>query len=140
MSKIRKNSEQKLSTFKAAKVNISLSWQYMTTNKSFTLDYFKSDIRRKCQAMDAIFELVHEISSHDWIEILSRNKRTFGGCESLKVKQINFLPCGYELSSDEKILSFRFSNQEYRLLGIQKKDILYVIGYDFSYSAYAHGH
>ena len=138
MSKIKKFTQQKTFVTQTKRSHISLSWQYMTSNKKFTLDYFADDVRSKSQAMEGIFELIHEISSHDWTEILSRRKKSFGGCESIWAKQIKFSPSGYTLSDDEKIFVFRFKHK-FRLLGIQDKDILYVIGYDFDHSAYNHG-
>lgn len=139
MLKIKKHTDNKIFSIELHKDTVSLSWRYMTTNKNFTLDYFKSNIRNKCKAMEDIFTLANEISSHNWINLLGRGKENFGGCESLKVNQLNFSPSDYKFSKDEKILSFRFSNNHYRLVGIQKNDILYVIGYDFNYSAYNHG-
>ena len=55
---------------------------------------------------------------------------------------LRFAANGYQFSSDEKVIVFRFGiNSGYRLLGIKGNDsnILYVIGYDFDFSAYDHG-
>ena len=47
------------------------------------------------------------------------------------------------LADDSKIIVFRFGkSQKYRILGVQCKDcasILYIIGYDWDFSAYDHG-
>lgn len=46
------------------------------------------------------------------------------------------------LSDDSKIIVFRFNNQKNRILGVRSQEcssILYIIGYDWNYSAYDHG-
>jgi hypothetical protein len=46
------------------------------------------------------------------------------------------------LSEDSKIIVFRFNNQKSRILGVRSQEcnsILYIIGYDWDFSAYNHG-
>lgn len=46
-----------------------------------------------------------------------------------------------ELTNDSKIIVFRFNKQKCRMLLVQSKkcpSLLYVIGYDWNYSAYKH--
>ena len=47
-----------------------------------------------------------------------------------------------KLSSDSKMIVFRFNNQNARILGVRSQEcnsILYIVGYDWDYSAYDHG-
>lgn len=47
-----------------------------------------------------------------------------------------------QLTSDSKIIVFRFNKQMCRILLVQSKrcsNLLYVIGYDWNYTAYNHG-
>ena len=116
MSKLKRKATGKIklhSTFKSD--TIKFSWQYLTTNKTHNFDYFKGDLRQELSARQGLSDLV---------------------------KDLCFAANGYQFSSDQKVIVFRFGNNSgFRLLGVKgnESNVLYVIGYDFDYSAYNHG-
>ena len=86
--------------------------------------------------------LLKELSQKTWLELSRRTKYQIGGFEKLRYDQINVSPVNLTMPKDENILSFRFGSADaYRLLGCRKDgcNVLYVIGYDFDFSAYDHG-
>ena len=71
-----------------------------------------------------------------------RRKNEKHGAETLSMDDLRFAANGYQFSNDQKVIVFRFGgNSSYRLLGVKgnESNVLYVIGYDFDFSAYNHG-
>ena len=118
---------------------IAFSLEYLTKNKSYTFAFFDGRIRDELQARQSLSELLKNLSAETWVGIAQIGKRTQCGFETLPAVQLNFSPDGYEFSRDEKVWVFRFGSQQYRLIGIQDSNVLYVLGYDFDHSAYNHG-
>lgn len=80
-----------------------------------------------------------EISGETWVywQSLSKNH----GIETFSAKQLKFSPSRYKFASDEKVIVFRFFNQDFRIIGFKDSRLptYYIIGFDFDYSAYNHG-
>ena len=120
--------------------NISFSIAYLTKNKNYNFEHFGSSrLRDELEARKALDELLQVLSCSSWMSILQRRKRDFGGVETLSARAIHFTPSDGTVSEDEKYLSFRFFSQKYRLLGRKIGSVLYIVGFDFDYSAYNHG-
>ena len=121
--------------------NITLSFQYSIKNKKYTIEG-KLKEKDKCnKIMLELFEKLYEISSLTWKEL--KNKPKNSGYETIPISSfnINFDSIKEELSlsNDSKIIIFRFCKQDYRILGVQRQDTLYIIGYDWNFNAYNHG-
>lgn len=143
MSKLKRNENKKIkitTTFKSD--TIKFSWQYLTSNKVHTFDFFRGDLRNELEARKSLSDLVMDLCSSTWGNVLLRRKTDKHGAETMEMERLNFCARGYQFSNDQKVFIFRFgSNNKYRLLGVNGSDsnVLYVIGYDFDYSAYNHG-
>ena len=143
MSKLKRKATGKIklhSTFKSD--TIKFSWQYLTTNKTHNFDYFKGDLRQELSARQGLSDLVKDLCSTAWTKALLRRKNEKHGTETLSMEELRFAANGYQFSSDQKVIVFRFGNNSgFRLLGVKgnESNVLYVIGYDFDYSAYNHG-
>lgn len=94
--------------------------------------------------MKKLFERLEEISNLTWIELQNRPKEA--SYETIPISQFKIdltsIKNDLNLSDDSKIIVFRFNNQNARLLGVRSQEcssILYVIGYDWDFSAYHHG-
>ena len=83
---------------------------------------------------------MQEISRHTLLELRDRGKESFGGFEKLPRARIQFRP-SWNLPEDENVLIFRFKSSDYRMLCVKdkKREVLYIIGFDFDFSAYDHG-
>ena len=91
-------------------------------------------IREKAKAYDELHRLLAEISNSYFKKLMNKIKNK--GLE--KLEDINFKPCK-QLYNDENIYVMRFNQQKYRLIFILRDNIVYIIGFDFNYSAYNHG-
>lgn len=118
---------------------ITFSWRYLTTNKKYTFDKFKKDVRAELKARQALSELLIALSKCQWTDITGKRKDDFCGFETLENSSLNFAPSGYVFSNDEKVVIFRFGGNSYRLIGIQDREVLEIIGYDLNHDAYNHG-
>jgi hypothetical protein len=124
--------------------HIILSFKYSVKNKNYTIDK-QTKAKEKCnKIIQRLFEKLEEISQITWKELQNRPKET--GYETIPISEFNFnfdnLKEKLKLSDDSKIIVFRFNNQKCRLLGVRSQEcssILYIIGYDWDYSAYNHG-
>ncbi|WP_288866768.1 hypothetical protein [uncultured Sneathia sp.] len=114
---------------------LSVSFEIITTNSKFNFNYFSSKmIREKAKAYDELHRLLAEISNSYFKKLMNKIKNK--GLE--KLEDINFKPCK-QLYNDENIYVMRFNQQKYRLIFILRDNIVYIIGFDFNYSAYNHG-
>ena len=124
--------------------HIILSFKYSVKSKDYTINKI-TKARDKCnKIIQKLFERLEEISGLTWIELQNRPKET--GYEMIPISEfnINFDTIKQELnlSDDSKIIVFRFNNQKCRLFGVRSHEcssILYIVGYDWDYSAYDHG-
>ena len=124
------------------KEHISLSWKYMTVNKNHTFEYFQKDMRKEVRAWRELSELIRHLNQSTWQNALSVSKYQKYGAETLESSCLKFSPKDYTFTSDQKVIVFRFGQgNDYRLIGVKGTDsnILYVIGYDFDFTAYNHG-
>ena len=94
--------------------------------------------------MKKLFEKLEEISQLTWKELQNKPRET--GYEMIQISEFNVnlndIKENLKLSDDSKIIVFRFNNQKCRILGIPSTEcnsILYIIGYDWDFSAYNHG-
>lgn len=139
----QKKIKEKRISFSAAgsdtRKKVVFSFEYLTKNKNYMFAYFADRIRDELQVRQSLSELLKALSTKTWVEVAQLDKRAQCGFETLPAIQLRFSPDGYDFSRDEKVWVFRFGNQQYRLIGIQSDNVLYVLGYDFDYSAYNHG-
>lgn len=120
--------------------NLAYSFEYLTTNKKFNFDYFKSDIRGKVNAYDEFFKFLRDISKETRLSVSNRRKEDYLGYEELSYGSLNFIAKADILSKGDNVFVFRFCKSNYRVIGFfkNKVPIFYIIGFDFSYSAYNH--
>ena len=99
----------------------------------------------KCnKTIKKLFEKLEELSKLTWKELQNRPKEA--GYETIPISQFKIdltnIKNDLNLADDSKIIVFRFNNQNARLLGVRSQEcssILYIIGYDWDFSAYDHG-
>lgn len=122
--------------------HVNLSFELVTDDKNYTFHYFGKNIRENLSARELLDNLLIEISKNGLVELGLRNKSQLGGFEAIPLAQIK--PCIYKkinLTPDTSLLVFRFSG--YRMITYKPSDsgndVLYILGYDFNYSAYDHG-
>lgn len=125
--------------------HIVISFKYSLKDKRYTIDA-KLGGKSKCNKdLQMLFEKLVTISHTSWQELKSRPREV--GYEMIPVSEFHInmgnIKKELELSEDSKIIVFRFgTSQKYRLFGVRCKgcsSILYIIGYDWDYSAYNHG-
>ena len=123
---------------------ISISLQYLSTNKQRNFDFFAKNFRDKATSLDSFIKFVQRLTSKTQLEISALSKTDDCGFEQMPFAQINCNPHGVTLGKDTKICVFRFGERDdsdkYRVLGFfdNKQPILHIIGFDFDYSAYKH--
>ncbi len=123
---------------------IILSFKYSVKNKNYTMEKH-GKAKEKCnKIIQNLFEKLEDISQITWKELQNRPKET--GYETIPISEfkISFdnLKKKLNLSDDSKIIVIRFNNQKCRILGVPSQEcssILYIVGYDWDYSAYNHG-
>lgn len=148
MGKLRKKQEKKKISLKdiddkkkrgsGCEQYPAFSFRYLTRNNQYQFDYF-SNQNDKDKMMSLLLERVREISEkpYTYWNGLSKNQ----GSEMIPYSEMKVNPNGLILSQDDKLIVFRFNRQQYRIIGIRIEScpILYIIGFDFNYSAYSHG-
>lgn len=118
------------------------SFAHITKSKEYNFYHFKDKYRNEYECRKKLDELLMVLSTTTWKDLMSRNKTQQGGFEILSYEKIKPKSPNLTLSNDSNIFVFRFGNSdEYRLMGWKKDgcQVLYVIGYDFDFSAYDHG-
>ena len=145
MSRIKTKPKEKITSvererFSVIRENVAVSYAFVTTNKTYSYGVFeKKRWREELAARQSEFELIRQITGTSWETMILKRREEFGGSELIPKKQICFQPAGFDMSEDEKVYVLRFGERmEYRLLGVRRENVLCVIGYDFSYSAYQH--
>lgn len=125
--------------------NISFSFKYLTSNKNHSFDYFNSDMRNCYTAYEALVERMRELCCIDMDCAKARGK--VSGCEPIPYKRLSssmksICDSVEVISKDSSLSVFRFNQNNYRLLcktDLNHPNLLYIIGFDFNYSAYDHG-
>lgn len=115
--------------------NMKISFEYMTKNNEYNLNYFNKskDLKNKSEFLTFLFNEIQDLTSKTFGYFMGKD-RTKIGFEKIKI--INFAP-NTKISRDEKIYSKRLKNK-YRIIFIFRNNTIYVIGFDFNYSAYKH--
>lgn len=124
---------------------VSFSFKYLTDNKSFNFEYFGSDMRNRHDAYEALCKRLQELSDYGIEKLMNMQKKQ--GCESIPYSDFydsfkSVLNKVEVVSKDSKLWIFRFSSGNYRIIAksnVLDGNILYIIGFDFDYSAYDHG-
>lgn len=112
----------------------------ITNNNHYNFEFYKND-KEKNNALSELYEKIQFISGYTWKEFMLLRKEI--GMETIPISQLNFAindKVGITITHDEKFISIRFGNQDKRLIGIKRSGcpILYIIGFDFDFSAYKH--
>ena len=125
--------------------DIILSFKYSVKTKDYTIEKITKKSKEKCNdIMYELYEKFRELTSMKLVDFQNKPKTT--GYEMLPLYEFNVaideeLKEELELENNNKIIVFRFNKQKCRLLMVQSKkcpSLLYVIGYDWNYSAYKH--
>ena len=125
--------------------NIILSFKYSVKTKDYTIEKITRKSKEKCN--DIIYELQEKFRELSNMRLLDfQNKPKSTGYEMLPLYELNIsideeMKRELDLANDSKIIVFRFYKQKCRLLLVHSKkcpSLLYVIGYDWDYSAYKH--
>lgn len=124
--------------------NIVLSFKYSVNNKNYTIEKI-TGAKEKCnKIIKKLMERFEEISELNWKELQNKPRET--GYEMIPFSDfklnLDSIKRNLKLSSDSKMIVFRFNNQNARILGVRSQEcnsILYIVGYDWDYSAYDHG-
>lgn len=120
-----------------------ISMRYVTTNKRHSLEYLDS-LSPSDRAMTAngILREFERLTKTRWMDLINQNKGHGG--ETILLRQIKFSGTD-EHTGDTKIWVFRFDTHlgvgKGRILGFKDSpcSALFVIGFDFDFSAYDHG-
>lgn len=121
----------------------AFSFQYLTTNSSYNFDFFTRTMTQdKKEAQCQLVEKINELSRHTWQEISGLGKGL--GYETLENFEVSFSPNfkgKHQMSADSKYIVIQFNHHRMRIIGVRIDScpILYIVGYDFDFSAYHHG-
>lgn len=124
--------------------HIVISFKHSVKDKRYTIER-KVKNKEKCNDdIKILFEKLNEISNTTWRELGNKPKDV--GYEMIPINSFNVnmenIKKELKLSDDSKIIVLRFGKgQKYRILGVRCKacsSILYIIGYDWDFSAYNH--
>lgn len=119
--------------------SVVMSFKY-SLSKDHSISFI-TKAKSKCNdVIDSLFTKLSEISKLTMLDFQDKPKKS--GYEGLPISSfsINFSNIKNQLglSNDSKILVFRFHKEKCRLLTVYKNEILYIIGYDWNFSAYKH--
>lgn len=117
-----------------------VSFRYLTSNSSYNFNYF-SNKNNALEAKAELYDRIESITKDTWLHWNGLPKDR-GGIETINSGQIKWSPNGYSLTNDQKLIIFRFNSNNYRIIGFKDGQCptFYIIGFDFNYSAYNHGH
>ena len=145
MSKIKSKKVGKLSrTADTQPKRVSFRFDRITTNKNYNFNYFK-DKSEKLKSLAALFEKLQILTSKSLPDLTLERK--ISGCETIPINNFKenarraFMNSDI-VSSDSSLVIFRFASQKYRIIcktAIDDNSILYILGFDFDFSAYNHG-
>ena len=118
----------------------AFSFEFLTANKSYNLSYFPDAFSRR-EASEGILLRLSEICSNNWQYWHSLGKAR--GLEMLPIDRLRFSPSGKNMSFGDKVIIFRvkgYAGKEARIIGSRQEGcpILFILGFDFDFSAYDH--
>lgn len=125
--------------------SIIISFKYSVSTKHYTIEQITKKTKEKCNdKIYYLFEKLEELSKTKLVDF--QNKPKSVGYEMIPLNQFKLKIDSntmkeLKLTNDSKIIVFRFGKQNYRMFMIQSKvcpALLYLIGYDWDYSAYDH--
>ncbi len=125
---------------KQCEQNLAVSLKYLTHNDKYNFSHFSdSEKNDKKNAALALYEWMAANTGVRWNELFMRPKQS--GAETIPMDRLKFEPYGISKNEFDKFISFRFNSAKSRIIGIKDGDcpILYIIGFDFDFSAYEHG-
>lgn len=126
-------------------LNITLSFEY-SVNSRYSIEYITKKSKEKCNSIIfALFQKLEELSKLTIKDLQNRPRES--GYEMIPLSELNFeidndIKQDLELSNDSKVIVFRFNKQDCRLITAKSpkcKNLLYVLAYDWNFSAYNHG-
>ena len=124
---------------------ISVSFRYLSNNRSRNFEFFGDKRwREKTRALEQFFSFLQRLTGKHRLDVMKLSKDVDCGFENLPFSAVNCTPSGYNPSADKSISVFRFGDNgnegNYRLIGFFENNspVLYIIGFDFDYSAYQH--
>ena len=143
--RIKDNKVEKITTIPVKENKISFNFMYLTNKKDYNFDFFNLDKANKLKAYISLHDKMQQLSEITMQDCKARGK--ISGSENIKYNDFNesfksILKNIEIVSKDSSLCVIRFNQQNYRLIcktGIIDNDVLYVIGFDFNYSAYNHG-
>lgn len=121
---------------------ICFGFSYMTGNKHF--NFSNVAVGNKIEAYEKLIEKLSEMSAVNIEEAFARGKNL--GAEKIPYNQLSdpfkqVCDTTEIVAKDSKVIVFRFCNNKYRLIckdDLNHSNLLYIIGFDFDYSAYQH--
>lgn len=120
------------------------SFKYMTTNSDHCIKALP-DGREREITISKLYEKLEELSKKEWIYWTQQPKRI--GLETISVGQLDFSPSpDANITQDSTLYVFQFDthkgSRQGRIIGFKSSPCatLHIIGYDFDFSAYNHGH
>ena len=117
----------------------AFSFRYLTTNRRYNFEYFQDNKNEESKMHSLLVKRLKEISEKPYSYWSGLGK--VHGSEQIPYWRFRIAPNGLALSKDDKLVVFRFCQQNYRIIGIRLESCptLFIIGFDFDYSAYEHG-
>lgn len=143
--RIKDNRNTKVNSQPLRENKISFNFMYLTNKKDYNFDFFDKNKTNRLAAYDKLHEKMKELSKITMQQCKERMK--ISGSESIKYNEFNesfksILDNTEIVSKDSSLAVIRFFQNKYRVIcktGIIDNNVLYVIGFDFDYSAYNHG-
>lgn len=122
--------------------DILFEFGHMTRLKDYSIDALVENADKK--TFKNFKDLIQNISSATWLELLSRNKKQLGGFETLPLQAFNnVIWDNLDLSGDVKLHVFLFGDaKRYRMVGYKSTNcnrVFHVLGFDLDFSLYDHG-
>lgn len=140
-NKINMKSDEKKECFSAQYP--WFSFQNMTKNSKYNLSELHSG-KEKEETLEGLYRRLQELSEYQWIYWMQQPKQS--GLETLCYGDIKFEASRtVKISKDTSVYVFRFDTHKGRktgrIIGYKNSpcSVLYIIGYDLDFSAYAHG-
>ena len=127
---------------KQTEYKVSISFLYLTKNNQYNFSLFgRKEKNELLKIYENLFNTMTYINERTWKEMQLGRKNNGTGFEKITANQINFEPNGRKLSGED-VYVLRFDargNKDGRVLGIRDTNsVFYIIGFDFTYSAYKH--
>lgn len=147
MGKIKDKGHKKDSVSRAPLPNvpyIAFSFKYLTSNNTYGVEYFRQDRNNGYKMHVSLIKWMEEVCCMTIAEVRSRAKSSGGEqipCRALDDRVRHICKSTGIITDDSVLTVFRFCNQKYRILcksDVVHSNLLYVLAFDFDYSAYNH--